>query len=259
IWNFGDNTETSIAENPRHFFNEYGCFEVKLYTVGYGGCLDSAVQNIHLIYPNTTRVDYSPTSNCNELNVNFDIFPPNDLRFIFSFGDGSRDSSQNLNLQHYYGSPANYNPSILLMDKVGCQANLSAGPPIRVIGAQPLFGVDNTKFCDSGTVFFTNFTLGNDPVTDWRWDMGDQTVYTTGENHQHRYTEPGVYIPTLTVETERGCINSITDTIIVYSTPHTNIISADTICLQDLALFSSELIRPDTATISYRWSLGNGE
>lgn len=258
-WNFNDGTDSSIVENPRHFFNDYQTFEVKLYTVGFGGCLDSAVQNIHLINPNVTRVNYSPLSNCNELDVNFELFPPNDLRFIFNFGDGTRDSSQNRFLQHYYGSPANYNPSILLMDKVGCQANLSAGPPIRVIGAQPLFGVDNTQFCDSGTVFFTNYTLGNDPVVDWRWDMGDNTIINNGDHQQHRFTSPGEYITTLSVVTASGCSNQIADTIMVYSTPHTNILSADTICIQDMALFSAMLLNPDTATINYRWALGNGE
>lgn len=257
-WKFDNDPDSSIAENPRYFFNDYGTFEVKLYTVGYGGCMDSASQKVHIVNPNTTRINYSPLTNCNELNVTFDIQPPNDLRFIFSFGDGSQDSSQNRSLQHYYGSPANYNPSILLMDKVGCQASLSAGPTIRVIGAQPLFGVDKKEFCDSGTVFFTNYTIGNDPVVSWRWEMGDNTVYTTNENQEHHYTQPGVYAARLWLQTAQGCENSITDTIRVYATPHTNIFSKDTICVNDLALFSSELIRPDTGVISYRWTLGNG-
>ncbi len=257
-WDFGDSTEISLSENPRHFYNEFQTFTAKLYAVGFGGCIDSAQQDIRLINPNSTVINYSPLTACNELEVNFDINPPSDTRFVFSFGDGSSDSSQTTNLTHLYNSPATYNPSILITDVTGCQARIGAGPAIRVIGAQPLFGIDENEFCDSGTVYFTNYTLGNDPVVDYRWDFGDGSTVSGEDDQVHRYTRSGVMIPRLTVTTRSGCTDFITDTIQVYATPDAQIIAADTVCVNAPVIFSAELLRPDTVNVNYSWAFGNG-
>lgn len=257
-WDFGDSTEISFAENPRHFYNDYQNFTAKLYTIGFGGCIDSAHQTIQVVNPNITRVNYTAPVTCNELEVDFDIQPPAGTAFIFSFGDGSSDSSQSRSLRHLYASPATYNPSILITDAGGCQARIGAGSAIRVIGAQPLFGIDNDEFCDSGRVYFTNYTLGNDPIVEYRWDFGDGTQRSGEDDQVHQYTQPGLLVPRLTVRTERGCTDFITDTIMIYSTPNVSISSPDTVCVNSSVILSAELIRPDTISVNYAWNFGNG-
>lgn len=59
------------------------------------------------------------------------------------------------------------------------------------------------------TVTFTDATTGT-PPTAWHWSMGDGTTYdaTDGASINHTYTEPGVYTPTLTVDTPAGPITA---------------------------------------------------
>ena len=127
---------------------------------------------------------------------------------------------------------------------------------INIIGAQPLFGIDKTEFCDTGKVFFTDYTIGNDPVTSLTWNLGDGTT-TSVQHPTHTYTSPGDFLVMLTVVTQSGCTDSITDTVHIYRTPTMQIQSLDTICINSSVTFSGNITVPDTL-IRYNWDFGNG-
>jgi gliding motility-associated-like protein len=255
-WDFGDGF-TSTLPNPTHFYNTYGDFEAKLYLLGYGGCLDSASHMVHVYEPNAnTTWSYSPLDACNELTVDFSITTPPGTSFTFYFGDGTFDTSQVTTFRHYYGSPAYYHPSVLLTDAQQCQIGVGGPALIKVIGADPFFGVDRKKFCDSGVVFFTNYTIGNDPVVNRVWNFGDGSPTTDVEHPIHYYQEPGTFLASQTVTTQTGCTKTVTDSIRVYRTPEP-IIGGDTIaCINEPFNFKGLLAVPDTA-ITWSWDMGN--
>ena len=49
-WDFGDGTSTT-AQNPNHFYSDYGHFIPKLYVLGPGGCIDSAEASVSIYDP----------------------------------------------------------------------------------------------------------------------------------------------------------------------------------------------------------------
>ncbi len=254
-WDFGDGT-TSTAQNPSHFYNSYGTFTPKLYLIGPGGCIDSAQATVNAYNPPVnTKILFNPTTACNSLTANFNVTTPSGFRYKFYFGDGSLDSSQQINLTHFYASPGNYYPYIILSDKFGCDAGVGSGP-INVFGALPIFDKDKKEFCDNGEVFFINYTLNNDPIISSVWDFGDGSTSTTREP-SHIYTGPGTYIVRLTVTTQNQCTSSSSDTIRVYKTPELSIAGKDTICINSTEGFAGVLTLPDS-TIKWQWTFGNG-
>jgi gliding motility-associated-like protein len=256
LWDFGDGG-TSTLTNPTHFYNSYGSYTATLILTGYGGCTASASMPVNVYNPySVTNLTYSPVTACNELLVDFTITTPPSTRFTFYYGDGELDTTQTKVFQHFYKSPAYYTPSLLLTDSVGCQVGIAGPTRIDIIGAIPLFGVDKKSFCDSGTVYFTNYTLGNDPIVSRVWDFGDGN--TTGTlNPVHTYTLPGTYLASQTVTTQTGCSKTITDTIRIYGTPYAQI-QGDTIaCINELLPLHGALNVPDTAIV-FTWNLGNG-
>jgi gliding motility-associated-like protein len=255
-WDFGDSTDISTLKDPTHFYNEYGNFTAKLYLIGYGGCIDSAQHQVIVTNPNNTRFTYDPLSACNELNVTFDIDPPAYTRFFLAYGDGIIDSSQNKTPTYLFGSPGFYYPYLILRDSVGCEAAIGTPEIINIIGAQPLFGIDNDEFCDTGTVYFTDYTIGNDPVVSINWKFGDGNVSGT-QHPTHTYTTPGDHVVMLTVVTQTGCTDSITDTVHIYRTPSMAIQSLDTICINSSVTFSGNITVPDSL-IQFNWNFGNG-
>jgi gliding motility-associated-like protein len=257
-WDFGDGSSPSTVPNPRHFYNGFSVYTVKLFTEGFGGCLDSAIHHVTVSDPNSTRINYSPLEACNSLEVDFDLKPPPYSRYVFYYGDGTTNVSQDTAFTHFYRGPAFFLPSIFLTDSTGCQISLNAGPEIRAIGAKPLFGTDKKQFCDTGNVVFTNFTLFNDPVVSYNWSFGDGSVSNAYEP-THFYAQPGINLVTLKVQTQRGCTDSLTDTIRAFRTPVASIVIPDTVCINTPLLIGGRLAVQDTTRVSWQWSLGNGQ
>lgn len=255
-WDFGDGS-TSTITNPRHFYNNYGNFIPKLVLVGFGGCLDSAQSQVNVYNPvSSANLTYSPLTACNTLLVDFTITTPPSTKFIFNAGDGFIDSSQTKSLQHLYRTFGYYSPIIALIDSQKCLVYVSGSDQIRVIGAEPLFGVDKKAFCDTGTVLFANYSIGNDVIVSSAWDFGDGN--TSGlSDPSHRYSGPGTYFPSLTVTTQSGCTKTLSDTIRVYRTPSPSISGDSIVCINELLPLSGLLAQPDTA-ISFTWNFGNG-
>lgn len=259
-WDFGDGGSSSLP-NPSHFYNSFGSFTATLYLVGFGGCVESASSVVNIYNPTAyTTVNYPPPyTTCNEITVDFDFTIPPSTKSYFYFGDGAIDSSQQKTLQHYYGSPAFYAPFVQITDKQGCIANVGGPNTIRVLGAIPIFGLDKKKFCDAGTVAFTNFTISNDPIVSETWQFGDgnSSTGTTPANATHTYPQPGLYVVTLTESTQAGCVKSGTDTVRVLRTPDPSISSLPSVCINNSISFEGVLAVPDTA-ITWKWDFGNG-
>ncbi|PWT98041.1 MAG: hypothetical protein C5B52_12765 [Bacteroidetes bacterium] len=255
-WDFGDGS-TTIAMNPSHFYNAYGNYTATLYLYGHGGCVDSSKKVVSLIDPYTaTTLTYSPINACNQLLVDFNVATPPNTVFSTFFADGTVDSSQQLSYQHFYSLPGYYVPFVILKDKYDCQAVIQPGSVIQVLGAIPLYNIDKKKFCDTGNVFITNYTITNDPIVSQVWDFGDGTTSSV-LNPFHHYTQPGMYTVNLTVNTQAGCTSSFLDTVRVLRTPVPVILASDTLCLNVPVAFNGATAVPDTA-ISYHWDFGNG-
>lgn len=257
-WDFGDSTTSTLKDSVTHFYNAYGTYTAKLFLVGVGGCLDSSQHTVNVFAPNDiVAITYSPLNACNSLLVDFTVKTPPSTSFLFYFSDGVTDNSQRKTFQHLYNQPNIYNPFLELKDSAGCQITYNGNDAITVIGAEPLFSADKKTFCDSGTVFFTNYTIGNDTVVSSIWNFGDGTT-STETDPTHSFNVPGQYITSLTVNTKNGCTKTNTDTIRVYATPKPTISADDIICINSPVVLEGVLATPDTS-VKWTWDLGNGQ
>ncbi|HRP30525.1 MAG TPA: PKD domain-containing protein [Agriterribacter sp.] len=260
-WDFGDSTNSTLQE-PKHFYDVYGKYVVKLFVTGYGGCVDSAVGQVNVYNPfdsANTKIAYSvPTSVCNQITVPFQITTPPGTSFQFAFGDGKMDSSGQKNLSHLYDYPNSYRPAVLLVDSQDCRVTVSGPVVINVKGAVPVFNIDKKQFCDSGTVFLTNYTITNDPPVSHAWDFGDGLTSTDRTPPAHTYPQAGLFPVSLTATTQSGCVRTFTDTVRVYRTP-SPVISADNItCINRALAFNGALAQPPDTAIIWNWNFGDG-
>lgn len=258
-WDFGDSTNSTLQE-PKHFYDVYGNYIVKLFVKGYGGCEDSAVGQVNVYNPSLyTNIDYAamPDSACNELSVDYTITTPPGTWFQFNYGDGNFDSSGQTSLTHLYNYPNNYRPSVTLVDGQDCRVSVSGSKIVRIKGAVPAFNIDKKQFCDSGSVFLTNFTIGNDSIVQYTWNFGDMQTSAVKTPPMHVYPSPGLYPVSLEVTTKAGCKKSFSDTVRVYRTPSTVISADDIACIGRPFSINGSLIQPDTA-ISWNWNFGDG-
>ena len=259
-WDFGDGGSSSLV-NTSHFYNTYGTFVAKLIVTGFGGCQDSSSVNVTVTNPYTsTALTFDPKQACNELNVNFVVTPPYASSFAVQFGDGAIDTSGNTTIQHLYNLPNLYSPLILLKDSIGCQVYVGGFGNVDIKGAVPLFGMDKKKFCDSGTVYFTDYSQdGVDKIVTKTWDFGDGVSGVTTKDAVHSYTRPGLFVTAQTVTTQAGCTKTLTDTVRVLATPQPIITSVDGICNDRIIDFTGSLLVPPDTAIIWKWDLGKGQ
>jgi gliding motility-associated-like protein len=259
-WDLLGNGQASYAMNPYNFYGAPGNYTPKLYLLGAGGCIDSAEAHVTVYDPNAySQINYGPvTTQCNSLNVDFNLVVPPGFKFIFYFGDGSADSSGQTSFSHFYPRPSFNQPTLVIQDTaVGCQAVVTANPRIDVLGAIPLFDPSKQESCDTATVLFRDFTTKNEPIISTVWDFGDGTT-SNAQEPIHYFSQPGTYYVTLNVTTQSNCSSSYVDTILVYRTPIPSIVSRDTICLNVAEPINGALAHPDSVT-NWTWNFGNGQ
>lgn len=231
LWNFG-NDSISYEENPEFLFLSNGNFQVSLTLTDEQGCENTVtyLENIQVRKPN-------PQFICNKQNIcqgdtsYFNLCNMNDTicEIIWDFGDGSFSSE--FTPIHHYSNSGIYNVSLTLIDTLGCEATLTKENFVNVQSA-PIanFSADTTNSnCYPLQVNFYDETAYNDNYTRI-WQMSEIATSTL-PNPTYIYTKPGDYSVSLTVTSENGCSNTLTQgNLISIDGPYGNLVVEDTVC-----------------------------
>jgi gliding motility-associated-like protein len=256
-WDFGG--VTSFLENPSRTYAAPGTYDVKLYAIGYGGCLDSITKRI-VVYDTTgMRVTYNPLNGCSPQNVNFSINAPGPVRYTWDFDDGQTLDTIASSITHTYADYGSFQPKVIVRDPSGCNIPVIGPTNILITGARANFGVDRKLFCDSGTVNFIDSTTFNAPVTNYSWNFGDGFTSAL-QQPSHLYATPGLYTVTLTVTTQGGCtsVKTIPDLVKVVASPRAAITGDTAGCPGARLQLAASLLVPDTSAITWLWNI-NGQ
>lgn len=127
----------------------------------------------------------------------------------WDFGDGTTGTGDTVS--HTYTTPGSYLVKFDVTLPNGC---IGSGYKVVTV-LQPVgsFSFDATYACTSSTVRFDATTNGADSLI---WDFGDGTILQTQlKTVFHTYTAPGIYIPSLILQSVNGCQSPIaaTDTV----------------------------------------------
>ena len=172
----------------------------------------------------TITVNALPTANfnasipsCESGVINFtDLSVPNSgniISWAWDFGDGGTSTIQNPT--HTYATAGTYNVLLIVTTDKGC---ISITPAQQVtIYSKPLAGFIVPEVCLNDT--YAQFTdtssvAAPDNITQWDWDFGDGGTSTL-QNPQHSYTATGSYLVRLITTSNRGCRDTIDQTLFV--------------------------------------------
>ena len=272
-WDFGDGI-TSTLDTTSHFYNNYGppptyAYVAKLVLQGDGGCRDSAMRNVYVYNPYVvTKLTFTPLSACDSVSATFSLTPPPYTKYTLYFGDRTADSTGNLTPTHLYDLPGSYTPQLGMLDSTGCVISYSnAG--VKVLGATPFFSRSPKAFCDTATVFLHSIypIPSNDGLNSLTWDFGDGSPTVTGTptgapddpllDQQHFYSKLGLLTASIKATTNSGCVETYTDTVHVWQTPHPLITADGPYCTGPIQ-FHGNLTMPNTDSITWSWSFANG-
>ena len=217
-WDFGD-SQSSTSQNPLHFYNLPGLYEVTL----------TVTNNLNLTDTKSYQVEVKGQGN-NSPSASF-TYTQTDRTFQINFRDTSTDTDGQIvswkwyfdlndltkvsdlqNPIYVYPSSGTYNVKLEVTDNSGSVSAVTQPVTVSPVINQPpvinfVSGVQ-TSF-NPIVVKFTESSSDTDGfIEKWDWDFGDSseifsTTSSASKNPSHQYANPGVYDVTLTV-TDNG-------------------------------------------------------
>jgi PKD repeat protein len=122
----------------------------------------------------------------------------------------------------------------------------------------PTITYSTNNLCIENSNVFTGISSNDPSVTTWNWDFGD-TQTGNGQNAIHQFDTAGIYDVALSIESDNGCTNQITQPLRIYEKPVSNFsIDNSTLCSNSELFFTndSQLFGADTL-VSYAWNFNN--
>ncbi len=257
LWTFGDGS-TSDSSGALHTYTGSGTYNVVLQTTNQFGCTKSVTTSV-VIYPKP-NTNFTAANECFGMPVTFgnttSIKAGNIQTYNWNFGD-SIGYSTLVNPKYTYPIQGTYSVLLKAVSDHGC-VNSIVEPitmyPLPVVifnnqksGCSPV----NANFADSSKI-------NSGSIVGWLWDFGDGDV-STNQDPNHIYTNPGSYLITLTVSSDKGCVASATSTEYLTVLPSAKAeftMSPTTIDIMNPLVTFTNL---STNYDSYIWSFGDGD
>jgi len=212
--------------------------------------------SVYVIIP---KPDFSFVSQCQGVAVSFSDSSKVDLIYHVSswhwdFGDGASSTLQNPT--HVYANGGTYNVTLTITSNTGCVQSKTI--PVTIYH-NPDVSFTNTNVCLNEASLFTNTTniQGGGLISTFDWDFGDATASSALPNPTHVYASANDYNVTLTITTNQGCKDSITNVASVYAYP-TAAFTVNNVCLSDSGLFTNSSTDPRGTISWWQWQYGDG-
>ena len=208
LWDFGDGTESLVADPGVHTFPGAGSYTIQL-EVTNGFCVESVEQTV-VIDPTVPEVDFVPDrySGCRPLTVQFNNTSQfaDSTRFVWDFGDDQGFSTA-VNPRYTYNEPGTYSVTLTGQNSIG-NSDTETKEAIIEVFEVPIAAFDlrpGEVYLPDKPVFFSNLSQAYDSAF---WAFGDGNL-STEESPVHYYAEKGEYSVTLIVKTDNGCADTL--------------------------------------------------
>ena len=254
-WIFSNSTGYTQKTPPPQTYTSPGVYAVTLIAKGLNGCTDTATRTFRIKGPEA-NLSFTGNGGCTPYTFEAKISGTDISAYSWDFGDGTaiHPSAADSVVTHVYTFAGSFTPSVILTNQEGCTNNISVPKIIKAGAAGASFTMNKNKFCDSGTVVFTNTSVtGNNFTRQW-WDFGDGSGYNGAQPPPKRYNTPGTYNVTLSVETDFGCSDTITADfpVTISAKPALSITGSDNTCAGD-TIHLEAAIRSENYIPSMSW------
>ncbi len=196
-------------------------------------------------------------NDCGSYEVTFDNESVGADNYYWDFGDPTTtsDNSTVENPTYLYPDTGVYevllvaNPGLLCTDTAYITLNLY---PLLIPDFSFVAGcsADPVQFTDLSTSDFGN-------ITEWTWDFGDGSPFSTDQNPDHTYADGGTYTVSLSLNTDLGCREDVSLSVNIDPSP---IPAAENtaLCLDAQPIIFSDLSTLSAGNIvDWQWDFGD--
>lgn len=211
-WNFGDGA-VATGKDPVHDYQKLGPFTAQLVVASGAGCKDTAAKSINTIYAQPVAAFSGPQEICLGATASFtdqsSAGNSSITLWTWDFGDGAPVSSQQ-SPSHAFTKAGTYPVTLTVRSATGC----SSVTLVKNLVVNPLPAAEFTisaPACEKASILFTNNSIANaGTLVKWTWDFGDVSPVSSLSSPSHSYNQAGGYPVKLQVETDKGCVSTVT-------------------------------------------------
>jgi len=250
IWDFGDGSAVSTAQNPTHNYAAPGLYTVTLIVTDSLGTIDTAQNNIEV--HQLPIADFTAANVCSyDTALFFDNTTyPGTVTWQWDFGDSQTSTLQNPT--HFYASAGAYQVTLIATSDSGC-----TDTAIQTFYVHPVpqanFTAGNT--CRYTAALFTDNSTLTSGTMNWNWDFGDGQTSTL-QNPSNLYAADGNFTVTLIVTSDSGCTDTTQQTITIYPSPAADFQTSN-VCTNEMANFNDLTSITGGAILSWQWNFGD--
>ncbi len=211
-FSYGDGT---FGIDTIHAYPQPGTYQVNL-QVQSGNCFDDTTITV-VVEEVVADFTISPSYSCSwPTTIQFTSTSVNAATYYWIFGDSTFSTAQNpvhtffeLDTNqytiYYQGFPDT--TKLFIISEHGCTDSIAYIDTVFKPTAR--FMPNVSSGCAPLTVAFSDSSVSNEPIINYKWNLGDGTVNNgTSTNVVHTYTLPGIYYVTLIITNIAGCIDT---------------------------------------------------
>ncbi|MEQ8477184.1 PKD domain-containing protein [Fulvivirga sp.] len=247
LWSFGDGSSATL-QNPTHTYTSAGDYEVTLLVTAATGCTDlyEGVLVVSGVEP-TWNLPETPV--CLGETIEFTSGTSTDVdavEWLWDFGDGETSTLQNPS--HTYAETGFYDIILLVTSELGCQNTLTGQIHITKITAN--WEIPQSELCANEPNYFQAEV---ENAYEWLWDFGDGNI-SDQEDPEHAYANVGTYTVRLQVTSPEGCMDEITDEVVVTDITANWNIPQNELCVNEANMFQANVQN----AAEWHWDFGDG-
>ncbi len=244
-WNFGDASGSSL-QNPIHYYNTPGTYNVQLIVTTSLGCIDTIIQPITIVPLPIASFTVQPACAGSAVSINNTSTPAGSISgWNWTFGNGTSSNNQNPSVS--YPDSGNYTITLIAGDSLGCSDTATAQVTIYPVPVAS-FTYNAAGACQGGSVTLTNTSTGT--IISYNWDLGNGQT-STAQDPVVTYSGPGTYTVTLTVTSDNGCTATVSQQVTIAPLPTANAGPDQTMCVGGNATLSA------SGGGTYQWNTGS--
>jgi len=219
LWTFGDNN-SSTTSSPSHSYLNTGTYNVKLIATSGYGCSDSVTKDVTVRAQPTVNFSINDSDQCKNTNnfifTNLSSVNPGNLTYLWKFGD---NTSSNLNSpQHTYSAAGSYVITLIATSNYGCMDSMNKSIIVYPVPKAD-FTINSSSQCLNNNNFqMSNISYISSGTMSYAWSFGDNT-FSSLQNPTKNYNNDGQYTIKLIVQSDKMCLDSISNTIYVRPVP----------------------------------------
>ncbi len=171
----------------------------------------------------------------------------------WDFGDTTFGNGDTVN--HAYSLAGNYLVTLTSTNSLGCSQSYSDSIsiyPNPVVG----FSFIDMQCANLPITYTDTSSINQGSIQSWYWDLGNGSNSSL-QSPTQLYTTDGNFNISLTVTSDQGCVDSITQSINLLESPRSKFKTFNT-CIGETTQFINETTYSGLGIISYDWNLDDG-